>query len=128
MCKRTAVLLAAVLSVFAVSACHRAEDPAQVNKDIAAARDKAAEKTEKAEESANSKIASANNDAEHVAAVQNESVAEADAEGAHKVALAACERLGGADQTSCRDKADADYQVAKARAEQQRAATDPKKR
>lgn len=128
MCKRTAVLLAAVLSVFAVSACHRAQDPAQVDKDIAAARDKAADKAQKAEESADSKIGRARNDAQHVAAVQNENVADADAEGAHNVALAACERLGGADQTSCRDKADADYQVAKARAEQQRAASDPKQR
>ena len=128
MCKRSAVVLAGILSVFAVSACHRAQDPAQVDKDIAAARDKAADKTQNAEESANSKIGSARNDAQHVAAVQNENVAEADADGAHKVALAACERLSGAEQTGCRDKADADYQVAKARAEQQRAASDPKQR
>jgi len=47
--------------------------------------------------------------------------------GAHKIALAACERLGGAEQTSCRDEADADYQVAKARAEQQRVASDPRR-
>ena len=127
MYKRTAVLLAAVWSVFVISACHRAQDPAQADKDIAAARDKAAEQTQKAEESANSKIGSARSDAQHVAAVQNESVAEADADGAHKIALAACERLGGAEQTSCRDEADADYQVAKARAEQQRVASDPRR-
>ncbi len=42
------------------------------------------------------------------------------------MALAACESLSGATQKSCRDKAEADYQLAKARAEQLRASTDAK--
>jgi hypothetical protein len=58
--------------------------------------------------------------------VQSQKVAETEAEGARNVALVACESLSGAAQKSCRDKAEADYHVAKARAEQLRASTDPK--
>jgi len=53
-------------------------------------------------------------------------VAETQAEGAHKVALAQCEGLSGAAQKSCRDQADASYEVAEAKAKQARAASDPK--
>lgn len=131
--KRTGLLLAALWTVFVVTGCHRAESPSQVDKDIAAAHQKAAENTQKAVESAQSRLATARGDVHsaqrneaHVSAVESQEVADSEAEGAHNVALAACESLNGAMQKSCRDKADADYQVAKARAEQTRVASDPK--
>jgi hypothetical protein len=58
--------------------------------------------------------------------VQEQKVADTDAEGAHKVALAQCESLSGANQKACRDQADADYQTAKSQAKQERIASDPK--
>jgi hypothetical protein len=130
--KPVAVLLAAAfLYAASVSGCHRAQSPQQVEKDVAAARQKAAEQKQEAQRSAESKIASARadvqshlRDAEHVTAEQTGKVAEAEAEGAYKVALAECERLSGDAQKSCRDKAEADYQVAKTRAEQRRALID----
>ena len=129
--------LVAVLStlgcVCVLVGCHRAENAATVDRDIAAARDNAARKTEKAEESAQSRLASARDevqsaerDAEHVAAKEAQSVADTEAAGTRKIALAACESQSGAAQQSCKDKAEADYQMAEARAKQRRAATDPK--
>lgn len=125
--------LAALCVLCGIAACHRAESPATVDKDIAAPREKAANDTEKAKESAETKLASARaheesaeQDAAHVSAVQSRKVADTEAAGARNVALAACEGLSGTAQKSCRDKAEADYQVAKARAEQLRASTDPK--
>ena len=116
-----------------ISACHTAKNSATVDQDVAAAQEKAAEKTQKAEESADSKIEMARTDlqsqerdTEHTSAVQTQKVSDAEADGAHKVALTACEGFSGDQQKSCRDKADADYQAAKARAAQMRAVSDPK--
>jgi hypothetical protein len=61
-----------------------------------------------------------------VAAIQNQKMADTEAEGVHRVALAQCEALGGAAQNSCRDQADAEYQLAKASAKQERVESDPK--
>ncbi len=129
--KATAVLPAALLAAAIVSGCHQAQSPAQMDKDVAAAREKATQRTQEAQQSAESKIAAARADvqshlweAEHVTAEQTQKVAETRAEGARKVALAACEGLSGDAQKSCRDKAEADYQVAKAHAEQRRASID----
>lgn len=130
---RIAVLLAAFCGVWVLSACHRAESPAQVDKDVTAARERAAKDTQKAEQTAQEKLASARSevqsaqrDAAHVSAQQAQNVEDTDADGAQKVALAKCEALKGDAQKSCRDKADADYQLAKARAEQLRVTADPK--
>lgn len=130
--KTIAVLLAALLATAIVSGCHRTQSPARMDKDVATAREKATQKTQEAQQSAESKIASARadvqshlRDAEHVTAEQTQKVAETQAEGTRKVALAACEGLSGDAQKSCSNKAEADYQVAKARAEQRRASIDP---
>ena len=129
----TTIGLAVLCMVCGIASCHRAESPATVDSDRAAAREKAAKSTENAKESAQAKLASARGDEEsaeqnatHVSAVQSQKLAETEAEGARNVALAACEGLSGVAQKSCRDKAEANYQVAKARAEQLRASTDPK--
>lgn len=129
---RVAAVLAAFLAAAIVSGCHRAESPSQVDKNVAAARDKAAKKTEEAQQSAESKIAGARadvqshlRDAEHLTAEQKTKVAETQAEGARNVALTACEGVGADAQQGCRDKAEADYRAAKARAERMRASIDP---
>lgn len=105
----------ALSAACALSACDRAKSGAQVARDTNAAEQKAVENIEKSER-----------DATHVAAVQNEKMADTEAEGARRVALAQCEALSGAAQKSCRDQADADYQLAKANAKRERTASDPK--
>ena len=64
--------------------------------------------------------------AAHTRAVEAERVAETQAQGAHKVALAQCESLSGEAQKSWRYQADTAYETAQAQARQDRADTDPK--
>jgi hypothetical protein len=133
MSKAVNIVVGGLWAFALISACHTAKNAATVDQDVAAAQEKAAEKTQKAQESADAKIDSARTDlqsqerdAAHTSAVQTQKVADTEADGAHKVALAACEGLSGDPQKSCRDKADADYQAAQARAAQTRAVSDPK--
>jgi hypothetical protein len=114
--KKILVSVACAVSIAcALSACDRAKSGAQVAKDTNAAEEKAAENIDRSER-----------DATHVAAVQNQQMADTEAEGAYRVALAQCEALSGVAQKSCRDQADANYQLAKASAKQERAESDPK--
>ena len=114
--KKILISLACAVSIAcALSACDRAKSGAQVAKDTNAAEEKAAENIDRSER-----------DATHVAAVQNQKMADTEAEGAYRVALAQCEALSGVAQKSCRDQADANYQLAKASAKQERAESDPK--
>jgi hypothetical protein len=52
-------------------------------------------------------------------------MAETEAAGAHKVALAQCEALSGKAQSICKKQADADLDVANAVAKQTRTRQDP---
>jgi hypothetical protein len=114
--KKTCFAVAFALSaVCALGGCDRAKSGAQVARDTNAAEQKAVENIEKSER-----------DATHVAAVQNEKMADSEADGARRVALAQCEALSGAAQKACREQADANYQLAKANAKQERAESDPK--
>jgi hypothetical protein len=108
-------MLIVLVAASTLGACDHAKSTAQVAKDTSNAEQKAIEDVQKSER-----------DAEHLASVQNQKMADTAAEGAHKVALAQCESLSGTAQKSCRDQADADYQVAKAQAKQDRADSDPK--
>ncbi|MBV9344705.1 MAG: hypothetical protein JO341_14520 [Gammaproteobacteria bacterium] len=128
----TSIGLAAALAL-ALGGCNHAKDESQVAKDTAAAEQNRAENVRDAEHKADEKIADARKDVrseerdmQHVAAVQGEKVEDTAAEGNHKVALAQCEALSGSAQKSCKDKADADYDLAKSRAKSERAASDPK--
>ncbi len=105
----------ALSAACALGACDRAKSGAQVAKDTNAAEQRAVENIGRSER-----------DATHVAAVQNEKMADTEADGARRVALAQCEALSGAAQKSCRDQADANYQLAKASAKQERTESDPK--
>lgn len=129
------------ISYFAISAlaaallagCNNAKSPSEVAKDVNSASQSAAERTDKAEEKAAAKVAdeqkdvrNEQRDAQHVAAVQAQDVAKAEAEGARKVALAKCEALSGDRQQACKDQANAAYDLRVAQAKQDRANTDPK--
>ena len=116
-----------------VSGCNHAKSPSEVARDVNAASQKADERDAKAQEKAESKVADEQKDVrseqrneQHVAAVQAQDVANTEAEGARKVALAKCESLSGNRQQACKDQANADYDMRVAQAKQQRADTDPK--
>jgi hypothetical protein len=131
--KTTFVVTVALLATCVLNACNQAKSPEKVAKDTAAAENTAAENAAKAEESAGEKVNSAQTvvrdekTAEaHTAAVQAEKVADAKAQGEHKVALAQCESLSGEPQKACREQADTAFQVAEDQAKQSKANTDPK--
>jgi ABC-type enterochelin transport system substrate-binding protein len=116
-----------------LTACNHSKSSAEVAKDTSAAQQTAGEKVAAAQQQAAVRIASARGDVReeqrdlnHVDAVESQKVAETAAAGEHKVALVRCEGLSGSPQKSCKDRADADYEAAEARARQDRAATDPK--
>ena len=126
MTRLIALVSACVMAAGLLTACNHAKDSAQVAQDVSKAEQTAAERTAKAERSAEAKVGAQIDDAAHTAAVQGQKVEDTDAEGAHQVALAQCEALSGANQKACRDQADAAYQEAKAQAKQERLASDPK--
>lgn len=133
MFRRTQQLTFVVLTAVLLGACNQAKNPSDVAKDVNAASQDAAKDTAKAEDKAATKMASAEKDvtseqrdAQHTDAVQEESVAKTDADGRRKVALAKCEALSGDRQQACKDEATASYDMAIAKAKQERSTTDPK--
>jgi hypothetical protein len=125
-----AVMVSAALML---AACDNSKSAAQVARDTAAAEQAAADNAAKAQQKADARIASARADVRdeqqdlaHVSAVEGQKVADSQADGDYKVALAQCGSLAGATQKACKDQANADYEVAKARAKQAKASTDPK--
>jgi uncharacterized lipoprotein YajG len=127
------VTAAALLASCLLAGCDHAKTAAQVAKDTDAAEQKAVQNVANAEQKADARVDAAatgvakdQNDLAHVASVQDQKVADTAAEGMHKIALAQCESLAGTAQKSCRDQADADYELAKARAKVARAESDPK--
>ena len=126
-------LAIAAVAAGLMTGCNHAKSTSEVAKDVNSASQAAAERTGKAEEKAAAKVAdeqkdvrSEQRDAQHVAAVQAQDVAKAEAEGARKVALAKCEALSGDRQQACKDQANAAYDLRVAQAKQDRASTDPK--
>jgi hypothetical protein len=133
MVRKLSVITIAIAAACMVSACDHAKSTAQVASDTNAAEQKAADDSAKVQQRADARIASARDDVHsqqqdlaHVDAVQGQKVADSRAEGDYKVALAQCEGLSGAVQKSCKDQANADYDVARAKAKQARAENDPK--
>jgi hypothetical protein len=102
------VLTILIAGAFAASlgACNKAEDPAEVEADVAAAQEERAED-----------VAEAQTDLSEDTMEGQEDTALAKAEGDHKVAIERCEALPGDQQQACKDQADADYEAAKAAAE-----------
>jgi hypothetical protein len=131
--KTTFVVTAALLVTCVLNACNQAKSPEQVAKDTATAENTATENAAKVEQSAGDRVNSAQTvvsdekTAEaHTVAVQAEKVADAKAQGEHKVALAQCESLSGEPQKACKEQADTAFQVAEDQAKQAEANTDPK--
>jgi hypothetical protein len=101
-------------ALLALSACNNAKSPDSEAKDLAAANQSAA-----------SEVADAQHDAQKDASKDAYSVALAQADGDHKIALQKCDALQGHDQDVCKQQADADYDAAKANAQAAKAATTP---
>ena len=126
------VLLAA-LAAAALGACDHAKSVADVAKDASAAEQQAAEAKERALRNAErreSEVASRGKadarELAHETAVQEQKIANTEAEGEHRIALAHCEGLSGTPQKSCREEADARYEIAQGKASLARAEADPK--
>ena len=103
--------------------CDSAKSPETVNKDVAAAEQKAATEVANSEKAAEKDL---NKAAENVddkliafnnaAAKDAYNLAVAKADGDRKVALANCLSVSGDAQKNCKDQAEADYAAAKANA------------
>lgn len=115
MLKRIEQFTVVLLTVVVLGACSQAKTPSDVTKDVNSASEKAAKNTADAQEKAADKVA-----------VQEENVAKTDAEGRRQIALAKCEALSGDRQQACKDEAKASYDMAIAKAKEERAATDAK--
>ncbi len=94
----------AATSLLMLAACNKAESPAAVQNDVAKAADSAAQKDAKADDKAVAQTVDAAGDA-----------AVTEAEGNNKVALAKCASLSGDAQQACKDKANAELDLAKAK-------------
>jgi hypothetical protein len=130
---KTMIFTLAVMVAGGMNACYQAKSPDQVAQDTASAESAATSVTGKAEQRAADKIDSAQAvvgdeqvAAAHTRAVELEKIADARAEGNHKVALAQCESLAGEPQKACREQADTAFTTAQDEARQVRAETDPK--
>jgi hypothetical protein len=109
------------VSILLVAGCDSAKSPDTVAKDVAAAEQKAATEVANSENAAakdlgkaanqvDDKLIAFNNDA----AKDAYNIAIAKADGDRKVALANCLAQGGDAQKMCKDRAEADYDAAKA--------------
>ena len=121
-----------ILLLAGMAACNNAKSPDTVANDVAAARQRAATEVANAEQNAAKQDASAQNsvdqktqDLNYTEAKGAYDVAGAKADGDHKIALDKCLALAGDAQRACKDKADANYDLARANAKATLAAQKP---
>jgi len=121
--KMTVMWAAAAAAMLGVAGCNKAESPGKVDTDVTKAANAAAENDVKAneneaktEQSANADVAKDQEKADAKTADAASDTAVTQAEGDNKVALAKCEALSGDAQKNCKDQANAQLDVAKARA------------
>jgi FlaG/FlaF family flagellin (archaellin) len=107
-------VLSGVATLMLLGACNNAKSPETASKDIA-----------QANRSASEEVAKARNEEQKDANADNYNVAVAQADGDHKIAVQKCETLEGKDQQACKDKADADYEAAKANAKATKVSQQP---
>jgi hypothetical protein len=112
--KQSVVALIGFVALGSLAACNNAKSPDAAARDIAAANNSAAHE-----------VADAQRDAQKDMSADAYSVAVAQADGDHKIALQKCETLQGHDQQVCKDQADADYEAAKANAKAAKVAQTP---
>ena len=131
--KTTAIVTLALVAAAMLNACYQAKSPDQVAKDTTTAEnaavhaaDKAQDKAAAKDNSAQAVVSDEQAAAAHTRAIEAEKVADTEAEGKHKVALAQCESLSGEQQKACREQADTAFSTAQAVARQVKADTDPK--
>ena len=117
----------------ALVACDHAKSAADVAKDTSAAEHEAADARERAlriAERREAEVASLGQadarELAHQTAVQQQKIADTEAAGEHRIALAHCEGLSGTARKSCREVADARYEIAQGKALLARAEADPK--
>lgn len=103
---RVMTILIAGAFATSLAACNRAEDPAETRADVAAAQSEARQDVAEAQSDLNQSVLEGQQQA-----------ALAKAEGDHKVAIEQCEALPAAQQSACKDEADANFDAAKAAAE-----------
>jgi hypothetical protein len=117
------LLAAAVAAMLVLAGCNKAESPDKVASDVAKATESAEKKDARAEERAEKTDAAVTNDlSKEVDKANDKEVRTAaddaiiQAEGENKIALAKCEALGGDAQKTCRDQANAQFEMVKQRA------------
>jgi uncharacterized protein YjbJ (UPF0337 family) len=113
----------AAVTMLTMAGCNKAESPAKVESDVAKATDSAEKKDLKAEEKEAKTDAAVSNDlakdvdkadSKAVGAAADDAVTQA--EGENKIALAKCQALAGDAQKACKDQANAQLDMVKARA------------
>lgn len=126
------LLITIVSATFGLAACEKHQTPAENQADVAAAQSAASKDVAETRKDADARVAAAAHteaadqaNVGHEVSKADEGIALASANGAYKVALAKCDDLMGDARTGCKQQADADLEVAKGRAHQGRAATDP---
>jgi hypothetical protein len=114
---------AIALTVVLAAGCDKPKSPETVAHDVADAQQKASTEVANSEKDAYKDIGKAGDkvsdnltDLNNVAAKDAEKVADAQADGDRKVALAKCSALAGNAQKRCKDEAEAQYTAAKANA------------
>jgi hypothetical protein len=117
------LLSAALAAMLVLAGCNKAESPDKVASDVAKATESAEKKDARAEERAEKTDAAVTNDlSKEVDKANDKEVRTAaddaiiQAEGENKIALAKCEALGGDAQKTCRDQANAQFEMVKQRA------------
>jgi hypothetical protein len=116
-------LAGATIAVLALGGCNKAQSPAEVQRDVAAAANSAAENNTQANEkkadvavSVDKALGDAAQTADAKTADASADAALTKAEGNRMVATAKCESLAGDAQKACKDEADAAFAAAKAKA------------
>jgi non-ribosomal peptide synthetase component E (peptide arylation enzyme) len=117
----------------ALGACDHAKSAAAVAEDTSAAEHEAADARERAlriAERRETEVAGRGEadarELAHETAAQQQKIADTEAAGEHRIALARCEGLTGTPRRSCREVADARYEIAHGKALLARAEADPK--
>jgi len=126
--KARTMWIATAIATAALAGCYRAEPPTTAQRDLAQARDDAAEKEAKADQkqaealaAASQEVATQAQKADTKSADAAYDVAVTRADGDYDIAVAKCERLSGDAQKACMDEAGASRDMAKAKAKSAKA-------